>query len=61
MLRELMSEVLLFAKIAEPEMAAINVNDRFRDRMGKVNRGHIEVFPKLSSLRPYDKTNCEIT
>ena len=29
--------------------------------MGEVERGHIEVFPKLWSLRPYDKTNGEIT
>ena len=47
-LRELMSEDLLFAKISEPEM-------------GEVERGHIEVFPKLWNLRPYDKTNVEIT
>ena len=29
--------------------------------MGEVERGHIEVFPKLWNLRPYDKTNGEIT
>ena len=29
--------------------------------MGEVDRGHIEVFPKLWNLRPYDKTNGEIT
>ena len=29
--------------------------------MGEVNRGHIEVFPKLWNLRLYDKTNGEIT
>ena len=51
-LREMMSEDLLFAKISEPEMAVINFDDRFRDRMGKLDRGHIEVFPKLWSLRP---------
>ena len=60
-LRELMSEDLLFAKISEPEMTIINFNDHFRDRMGEVERGHIEVFPKLWNLRPYDKTNGEIT
>ena len=60
-LRELMSEDLLFAKISEPEMTVINFDDHFRDRMGKVERGHIEVFPKLWNLRPYDKTNGEIT
>ena len=60
-LRELMSEDLLFAKISEPEMTVINFEDHFRDRMGEVERGHIEVFPKLWNLRPYDKTNGEIT
>ena len=44
-LRELMSEDLLFGKIAEPKMTVVN----------------IEVFPKLWNLRPYDKTNGEIT
>ena len=29
--------------------------------MGEVDRGHIEVFPKLWNLRTYDKTNGEIT
>ena len=56
-----MSEDLLFAKISEPEMTVINFDDHFRDRMGEVERGHIEVFPKLWNLRPYDKTNGEIT
>ena len=60
-LRELMSEDLLFAKISETEMTVINFDDHFRDRMGEVERGHIEVFPKLWNLRPYDKTNGEIT
>ena len=59
-LRELMSEYLLFAKISEPEMTVINFDDHFGDRMGEVERGHIEVFPKLWNLRPYDKTNGEI-
>ena len=59
-LRELMSEDLLFAKISEPEMTVINFDDHFRDRMGKVERGHIEVFPKLWNLRPYDKTKGEM-
>ena len=54
-LRKLMSEDLFFAKISEPEMRVI------RDRMGEVERGHIEVFPKLWNLRPYEKTNGEIT
>ena len=60
-LRELMSEDLLFAKISEPEMTVISFDDHFRDRMGEVERGHIEVFPKLWNLRHYDKTNGEIT
>ena len=56
-----MSEDLLFAKISEPEMTVINFDDHFCDRMGEVERGHIEVFPKLWNLRPYDKTNGEMT
>ena len=40
-------------------MTAVKFNDHFCDRMGKVDRGHIEVFPKLWILRPYDKTNGE--
>ena len=60
-LRELTSEDLLFAEISEPEMTVVNFDDHFRDRMGEVDRGHIEVFPKLWNLRPYDKTNGEIT
>ena len=55
-----MSEDLSFAKIVEPEMTAINCNDHFIDRMGEVERKQLEVFPKLWSLRPYDKTNGEI-
>ena len=60
-LRELMSEDRLFAKISEPEMTVINFDDHFRNRMGEVERGHIEVFPKLWNQRPYDKTNGEMT
>ena len=51
-----MSEDLLFAKISEPEMTSINFDDNFRDRMREVDRGHIEVFPKLWNLRPYNNT-----
>ena len=29
--------------------------------MGEVDRGHIEAFPKLWNLRPFNKTNGEIT
>ena len=56
-----MSEDLLFAKISEPEMTVVNFEDHFRNHMGEVDRGHIEVFPKLWNLRPHDKTNGEIT
>ena len=49
-LREAMSEEYLFAKIAEPDMTALNFNNHFRDRMGELNKGH-----------PYGKTNGEIT
>ena len=55
-LRELMSEDLLFAKIWEPEMTVVNFDDHFRDRMGEVDRGHFEVFAKIWNLRPFDKT-----
>ena len=58
-LRELTSENFLFAKIAEPEMTAINFNDHFRDRIGEVERGLIEVLPKLWNLMPYDKMDGE--
>ena len=56
-IREIMSEDLLFAKILEPEITVMNLGDR----MGEVDRGHIEVFPKLLTLRPYDTTNGEVT
>ena len=59
-LRKMMSEDLFFAKTPEQEMTVINFDDHFRDRMGEVDRGHIEVFPKLWNLRPYNKTNGEI-
>ena len=60
-LRELMSEDVLFAKISEPEMMVVKFDDHFLDPMGEVDRGHVEVFPKLWNLRPYDKANGEIT
>ena len=60
-LRELMSEDMLFAKISEPEMTIVNFDYHFRDRMREVDRRHFEVFPKLWNLRPYDKTNDVIT
>ena len=60
-LRELMIEDLLFAKLSQPEMTVVIFDDHFRDRMGEMDRGHIEIFPKLWNLRPYDKINGEIT
>ena len=56
-----MSDNLLFAKKAEPDMTAVNFNDHFLDRMGEVDRGHIEVFSNFWNLRLYDKTNGEPT
>ena len=38
-LRELMSEDLLFAKISEPVMTVINFDDHFRDCMAEADRG----------------------
>ena len=55
-----MSKILLFAKIVEPEMTVVNLNDHFRDQMGKIERGDIEVFTNLWNLRPHDKTIEEI-
>ena len=55
-----MSEDLLFAKLSLPEMTVINFDDHFRDRMGEVNRRHIEVFPKLWNLI-YDKQTVKQT
>ena len=42
-----MSEDLLFAKVAELEMTPVKFIDHFRERMGEVVRGYIEVFPVL--------------
>ena len=53
-----MSKALLFGKIAEPELIAINFNNRFRD---EVERGHVKVYPKLWNLIPYGKTNEEVS
>ena len=44
-LQEIMSEHMLIAKLLEPEMTVIRFDDYFRDRMGEVDRGRIEVFP----------------
>ena len=49
------------AALGAEAFEVVNIDDHFRDRMGEVNRGHIEVLPKLWNLRPYDKTNGEIT
>ena len=42
-------------------MTVINFDDHFRDCMGERDTGHIEVFPKLWNLRPYNRTNAEVT
>ena len=42
-------------------MTVIIFDDLFSDKMGEADRGHLEVFPKLWNLRPYNKTNGEIT
>ena len=55
-----MSEDVLFRKIAEPELIAINFNNHLRDRMGEVERGRVEVYPILWNLRHYDKTYGEV-
>ena len=56
-----LSEDLLFAKIAEPDMTAvILINHFFRDCLGVKVRGHLEVFPKLWISRPYDKLAKQI-
>ena len=60
-LREAMTEDSLFAKVAEPNMTAVSLNNKFRDRMSKEDGGHHEVFPKLWILQTYDRTNSEIT
>ena len=52
---------MLFAKIAQPDMTASKFNNHLRVRMGEADRGHLEMFPKLWSWRPYDKMNSEIT
>ena len=57
-LREMMSDDLIFAKT---ETTVINFDDHFRDRMRELDRGHIEVFPRLWNLGPYVKTNGEVT
>ena len=44
-LREALSEDLLYAKIAEPDM--VNFKNHFRDRKGKMGSRHLEVLPKL--------------
>ena len=38
---EAMSEDLLFGKIAEPELTAVNFTNHIRDRMGEVERRHL--------------------
>ena len=60
-LREAMSQDLLFGKLADSELIAINFNNHFGDRMGEVEREHVKVYPKFRNLRPYDKTNREMS
>ena len=42
-------------------MSVIYFDDHFRDRMEEMNRGNIDVFPKLWNLSPYTKSNGEVT
>ena len=46
-LRELMRSLIVCQN--SRDMAAVSFNDHFRDRMSEVDRGHIEVFPKLQN------------
>ena len=61
MLREAMSKELLFVKIAETDVTAVDFNSHFHDRVGELDRGHYEVFSKLWNWRSYDKTRGELT
>ena len=60
-LREAMREELLFVKIAETDVTAVNFNNHFHDGVGELDRGHHEVLPKLWNWRSYDKTRGELT
>ena len=60
-LREAMSKDLLFGKVAEPCVAAMNFKNHLRHRMGEVDRGNLEVILRIWNLRPYHKSNGEIT
>ena len=42
-------------------MTVIIFDDQVRDGIGEVDRAHIEGFSKLWNLRPYNKTNAEVT
>ena len=53
-------KICYLGKIDEPKMFTISFNNLFRDRMGEVERGHAEVYPKLWNLRLCDRTNGEI-
>ena len=48
--REVMSENLLFGKLAKLEMTDVSFNNHSSDRTADVERGHIEVFPKFWNL-----------
>ena len=56
-LQEAMSGDLMFGELDERDLEAI-FNKHFRDRMGEMERGHMEVYSK--NLRPYDKANGEV-
>ena len=48
-------------KIVDPELITINFNAHFCDRIGDVDRGHIEVLSKLLNLRSFIKTDGKVT
>ena len=48
-----MREDLLFGKLAVSDMTAVNFNNSFYDGMVEMDRGHLQVFPKLWNLQNY--------
>ena len=52
---------MYFRKIAKPDVMALHLIKHFVDRIGEVERVHIEVFSKLWNLQPCDKTNSEVS
>ena len=59
--RQALGEDLLFAKMAEPDKTAVTFKNPCRNLMGKIDRGHLVIFPKFWILRPYGKKIEEIT